>query len=583
MADLTPYGFSGQGIVAPDRFPQMQNPYGVQSPQQPQEQAPQPGLFDSHPFHDYLMQNAKKDLGKNPWELTDEDINKGFENYMGENGPIGTIIGHDEAMHNRRGSGTSIDDHVKKVLAYHKLMGQNELQQQLPQLKAYLQSQKPAGAPQPTPDDKDTLANSMRRAGLNIESGLAIPAGNVLSALSPLAGTSGVASTAAQFALPFLGAFNSPEEAQGTAERMFKAADEAKTEADKVPHSETLGGKFTEGITDFVASLPTAGAQYLGVAYQDGLKQGKSQFNAWVDALKQAGTILAGVGVGHVASGITNPLARRATGAIGGAAIPATTQVLSGENIDPVSAAIGAAAGGLTASAREKVNAKSGETKTATGAEPTKAPVQEGKPTDTSSKAGVAPTELSEQSQGILSDALDNIYKSKDPAQARALHDQLLASVPEDERPAFTDAFANDWAEAHGTKPEDLGFGTGEEPPQPTEKEKALNALDKFQKQGKGAAILADSPAGREFDRLLKNARDAGATEDEINAVGKEPDPLVNRTQGQLKLVNEYFGADPIRKGVITRKLSKELGVPVSDVKGLIEHIGKTRPKAPSR
>ena len=58
-------------------------------------------------------------------------------------------------------------------------------------------------------------------------------------------------------------------------------------------------------------------------------------------------------------------------------------------------------------------------------------------------------------------------------------------------------------------------------PPATDPKVAALKAWENFVRQGRGAAIMAGSPAAAEMDRLLRQAREAGATEDEIDQAGR--------------------------------------------------------------
>jgi len=566
MADRTAANPYGVDYTMPSRFPQMQEPYNVptETPTQPQQQ---PGLFDSHPFHEYLKDNVDK-----PWQLSDEDIKKHFEDYMGDKGPIKAILAHDEALHNRRGSGATIEDHVKNELAYHKLMTQKEIQSSMPKLKAYLQSLKPQGAAAEQPTSDDNFANSLQRAGLDIERGAAIPAGNVLSALSPLVGNKATLGSP----LAFLSAFQSPEHAQATAESMFKAADAAKEQADKLPHDPSVKGRLVEGLTDFAASLPTGAAQYVSNAYQDAVKEGKPQFNAWVDALKQAGTIAMGLGVGRVASAFKNPLTRRAAGAAGGAAIPATSNVLSGQPIDPVQAAIGGAAGALSASPRSEVNVKAkegGTSEAATGAEPTQAPVQGGPPANESGTAGVVATELSPKSQTILKNIAEELQNTPDPIKARALYDSMLPNIPESERPLAKSIFSDVWAQVHGTDVSELGFEAKAPVEAGTPEEQALAAKVSPQ----------ESP---QTTSVAETKQPVAPIESRQTPLSKPK--VVDASQFTLEHLDDarkyHATQDITEKGKIIKKLMNESGLPKNDVKAFIEAVkGAKGPKVKPR
>jgi len=580
MADNTTASSYGLGnkpdsYDMPARFPQ--NPYGVEPSATVVATSKQeaPSIFANKPFHDFLAENSEKLFKKKAWELNDDQIKSAVNDYFDTTnddpkkwGAGAQAIARHEAETNKHTSADSLKTHVNFRLPGISNEVANQVSQSLPDIKAHFAGLKPQGAAtEPPVTSDDNFANSLQRAGLDIERGAAIPAGNVLSALSPLAGNKATLGSP----LAFLSAFQSPEHAQATAESMFKAADAAKEQADKLPHDPSVKGRLVEGLTDFAASLPTGAAQYVSNAYQDAVKEGKPQFNAWVDALKQAGTIAMGLGVGRVAGRFENPLTRRGVGAVGGAAIPATGNVLSGQPIDPVQAAIGGAAGALSASPRSEVNVKAkegGTPEAATGAEPTQAPVQGSAPANEGGAVSATPR-LSETTQGVLDDALDKLHDTHDPAKARALYDEMLSSVPEEERPAFATSFANDWADAApGRDPAELGLGQ-----KATPEEEALAAEVSPQ----------ESP----------QATPVAEAKQPVSPIESRQTPLskpkvIDASQFTLEHLDDarkyHATQDITEKGNIVKKMMKDTNLPKADIRAFIEAVKEAKgPKVKPR
>jgi len=230
----------------------------------------------------------------------------------------------------------------------------------------------------------------------------------------------------------------------------------------------------------------------------------------------------------------------------------------------------------LSASPRSEVNVKAkegGTSEAATGAEPTQAPVQGGPPANESGTAGAAPR-LSETTQGILDDVLDKLHATPDPAKARALYDEMLSSVPEEERPAFATSFARDWADAApGRDPAALGLAPKAPVEAGTPEEQALAAKVSPQESPRVAPVVeAKQPVAPIESRQTPLSKPK----------------VVDASQFTLEHLDDarkyHATQDITEKGKIIKKLMNESGLPKNDVKAFIEAVkGAKGPKAKPR
>ena len=199
----------------------------------------------------------------------------------------------------------------------------------------------------------------------------------------------------------------------------------------------------------------------------------------------------------------------------------------------------------------------------------------------------VKPGESEETAQAALIPALED-FEGK-------LNASDTAFTPE-EKTAALSQFEQDWRTKFGVKEAapvvqetaapsaaEAATAVGEEAPV-SEKEKALAELDKFQKDNKigdGAAIVSGSPVGDAFTRILKRARDAGATEDEIDAVGKTPVeapvPKAGDIAEQVEPVTDASNKEvhPIPEPVPVRDLVTQKGVDTRIPLGVTEQVAQ--------
>ena len=89
-----------------------------------------------------LLKILQANYGKPSYELNDDEIKKSVNDYV--KGPISTIVGHIHSNNRGEGSDKAIQDRITNDIAYHKMMVNGEVDQNLQHLKNYFQTLRPA-------------------------------------------------------------------------------------------------------------------------------------------------------------------------------------------------------------------------------------------------------------------------------------------------------------------------------------------------------------------------------------------------------------------------------------------------------
>lgn len=486
MADSSnPYGISEDTpsyTTQPIR--QIQSPVAAEQypPQQQPAQAPAPGLFDSVPFHSWLAKNAKEKYGADPWDLSEDQINKSVNDYA--EGPLRTIIAHQHANGKYTGSDAALKDKIDNDVNYYKMLAQQEVEGNIPQIRGHFQSLKPpptvaqTNAPeaptQQTPFSSTTalgnignalVAAPARLAGFVAQGAAGIPkaiASNPLTAMNPEAQKAIENSDAAQKWQDYF--FGLSDKANKAAEGIEgKPGDSLASKA-----AFTLG-KLPEGITTFGMGQSIENARK---AIQQGQDLDKVKKNLAIDAATNivAGRLPGGSALARAAKGaLYNPLLQNASALLKGEDVPnATDNILSALFGAGFAAALGRRP--TPPKTPEVTNATQTNNAPTTEAENLAKSVSggsEGSATPETNATPATPKPISPETQSILDKTdLEMAQTPGDKGQTpqerwnskevQDLYNGALKDVPVDERPAFTDAFKKQWADIHDVNPDEV-------------------------------------------------------------------------------------------------------------------------------
>lgn len=516
-------------IVAPNRTMPRENPYVPQSVQQDQpaqapQQAPAPGLFDSVPFHTWLAKNAKDKYGADPWNLSDDQINKSVNDYA--EGPLRTIIAHQHANGRYTGSDAALKDKIDHDVNYYKMLAQQEIEGNIPQIRGHFQSLKPPATPQSDAPDAQAQQNTqgiLPNAANALSSGVqsALGAGAmVLGGIPQAIGSSPVLS-------PLL---STNPEARKQFDNLTLGWQDyfegiAKKGFDNSRQVPTPGNSLMDRAAYTVGSLPAAIATFgLNQSFSNaakGMDEGEDPNKIKRDFAIDAATNIA---LAKIPGG--NVLARSAKGAALAPVINNANALLKGEKTpDTVDNFLSALFGaGFAAALGRRPNAPKTPEGTPNATQTNNAPTTEAENLAKSVSGGseggntAAPAEsasaagnqkpLSPETQSIL-DGHDLQMaetpggKSKTPQErwnskeVQDLYNGALKDVPVDERPAFTDAFKKQWADIHDVNPDQMVTAKTESAaPADTSGEDALAAAAQEN-------VSANEGAGRNVEGLL--------------------------------------------------------------------------------